>query len=101
MAKKSNTVATIATGGETLNAKQAGALLGIGRTRFWQLRQQFGLKRVPWSNDHRPKYKREDVLAIRDKVPREDGLAEGSPEWIAEMHRLAREAAEAAGEPGI
>ncbi|TJV38312.1 MAG: hypothetical protein E5Y02_30025 [Mesorhizobium sp.] len=99
MAKKSNKGPTLstATGGETLNAKQAGALLGVGRTRFWQLRVRFGLKRVAWSNDHRPRYRREDVLALRDKVPREDGLIEGSPEWVAEMHRLARQAVIDAG----
>ncbi len=82
---------------ETLSASQAAELLGIGRTRFWQLRKQFGLQRVAWSNAARPRYRREDVLALKQAEPREDGLIEGSPEWIAEMHRRAREAAAAAG----
>lgn len=78
---------------ETLNAAQAAELLGIGRTRFWQLRKQFGLQRVAWSNENRPRYRREDVVALKQAVPRDDGLTEGSPEWLAEMHRRAREAA--------
>ncbi|RUX97456.1 hypothetical protein [Mesorhizobium sp. M7D.F.Ca.US.004.01.2.1] len=88
------------TNAATLNAKQSAKLLGVGRTRWWQLRKQFGLQRVAWSSEGRPRYRREDVLAIREKVPREDGLIEGSPEWLAEITRLAQEAAEAAGEPG-
>lgn len=79
----------------TVNANEGAALLGIGRTRFWQLRQHYRLKRVEWSSAGRPRYRREDVLALQGRA---DGMVEGSPEWVAEMHRRAREAADAAGD---
>ncbi|MGV1985166.1 hypothetical protein ACQZ5N_00980 [Agrobacterium sp. 22-221-1] len=47
-----------------LSATAAAELLGVGRTRFWQLRKEFKLERVPWSRDTRPLYRREDVLAL-------------------------------------
>ncbi len=46
-----------------LSATAAADLLGIGRTRFWQLRKKFdNPKRVPWSPETRPLFRREDVL---------------------------------------
>lgn len=86
---------------ETLNVTDALALFGGGRTRFYQLRKLLGVQRIPTSNEHRPFYRREDILAMKYAAPPESGLIEGSPEWIAEMHRRAKEAAEAGGEPGL
>ncbi len=48
-----------------LSATAAAKLLGLGRTRFWQLRQQFNLQKVSWSPATRPLYRYEDVMALR------------------------------------
>lgn len=53
--------------GELLSAAAGARLLGISRTRFWQLRKQFGLQRVAWSTETRPLYRRDDVLALADR----------------------------------
>lgn len=50
--------------GALVSATDAADLLGIGRTRFWQLRKEFDLQRVPWSPETRPLYRREDVLKL-------------------------------------
>ncbi|QIO64728.1 hypothetical protein [Rhizobium leguminosarum] len=50
--------------GALVSATDAADLLGIGRTRFWQLRKEFELQRVPWSPETRPLYRREDVLKL-------------------------------------
>lgn len=50
--------------GALLSATDAADLLGIGRTRFWQLRKEFDLQRVEWSPETRPLYRREDVLKL-------------------------------------
>lgn len=76
-----------------LNTIEAAALLGISRKTFWLMRRRYGLKRTASSNDRRPKFKREDVLALLDKVAPE--FIEGSDEWVAEMRRRAKEAAAA------
>jgi hypothetical protein len=76
-------------GGETLNATEAARLLGIGRTRFWQLRVQYELQRVPWSNEARPRYRREDVLMLKN---------ESHEQFVARMKKAAESAAKAAND---
>ncbi len=60
--------------GELLSAIDAADLLGIGRTRFWQLRKSSGLQRVPWSPETRPLYRRADILELAS-VPQGEGAA--------------------------
>ncbi|MGR9238968.1 hypothetical protein ACU8OH_09175 [Rhizobium leguminosarum] len=50
--------------GALLSATDAADPLGIGRTRFRQLRKEFDLQRVEWSPETRPLYRREDVLKL-------------------------------------
>lgn len=75
---------------ELLSATDAATLLGIGRTRFWQLRKSSDLQRVPWSPETRPLYRRADVLKLAS-VPQGEAAApiQESPTGDAE-ERLAR-----------
>ncbi|MGO7501538.1 hypothetical protein [Rhizobium johnstonii] len=62
--KKADRIHRPAPQGALVSATDAADLLGIGRTRFWQLRKEFDLQRVPWSPETRPLYRREDVLKL-------------------------------------
>jgi hypothetical protein len=80
----------IDTSGETLSPEQAATLLGFSRTKFWRLLhrdKKIALERIAWSTEERPRYRREDVLALKHATP---PLSQG------DMERLAREAADAA-----
>ncbi|OHV25219.1 hypothetical protein EOS93_23235 [Rhizobium sp. RMa-01] len=63
-----------------LSATAAAKLIGLGRTRFWQLRQQFDLQKVSWSPATRPLYRYEDVMALRNReVADQDDHGEAIP----------------------
>lgn len=64
--------------GALLSATDAADLLGIGRTRFWQLRKEFNLQRVEWSPETRPLYRRDDVLKLLGPQGGQDAPA-GTP----------------------
>ncbi|MBY5338190.1 hypothetical protein HFO99_30515 [Rhizobium leguminosarum] len=56
--------------GELLSIEDSMTLLSVGRTRFWQLRDEFKLEPVSWSaRGKKPKgllYRREDVLKLKE-----------------------------------
>ncbi len=76
--------------GELLSATDAADLLGIGRTRFWQLRKEFDLRRISWSPETRPLYRREDVMKLV-AVP-QSGQVEPAPVAPVEVARTAPQA---------
>ncbi|MFB2605155.1 hypothetical protein ACE04B_24730, partial [Rhizobium phaseoli] len=65
--------------GALLSATDAADLLGIGRTRFWQLRKEFNLQRVEWSPETRPLYRRDDVLKLVAVPQGEQGAQAAEP----------------------
>lgn len=67
--RRKKTRAEINTTGETLNAQEAATLLGWGLTWFWKLRKQYNLQRIPASSERRPRYRREEVLALKHAAP--------------------------------
>ncbi|CDZ56051.1 hypothetical protein [Neorhizobium galegae] len=70
---------------ELLSATGAAELLGIGRTRFWQLRKEIDLKPVPWARASRPLYRRADILALAGEPQGE--VSEIAPESVAPSER--------------
>lgn len=68
--------------GETLSPAEVMTLLGIKRTKTWELLKP--LKRVSWSTEKRPRYRREDVLRlVNGAVPQLAGEppTKGEPRW--------------------
>jgi hypothetical protein len=67
--------------GETLSPTEVSALLGIKRTKTWELLKL--LKRVPWSTEKRPRYRREDVLRLVNGAGPQLGETptKGEPRW--------------------
>ncbi|NKM69114.1 hypothetical protein [Rhizobium laguerreae] len=67
--------------GELLSIEDSMTLLSVGRTRFWQLRDEFKLEPVSWSaRGKKPKgllYRREDVLKLKES---QGGIATNSSE---------------------
>ncbi|MGO6665738.1 hypothetical protein [Rhizobium ruizarguesonis] len=62
-----------------LSATASAELIGVGRTTFYKKLEKFGIKPVPvMSTEHRPMYRREDILKLGEKP--QGGIATNSIE---------------------
>lgn len=65
--------------GETLSPAEVMRLLGIKRTKTWELLKP--LKRVSWSTEKRPRYRRKDVLRLVQGTGGGETPMKGEPRW--------------------
>lgn len=89
----------------TVSAKEAATIVGLGKTAFWErCKKQYkdlGLKPVPGSSPHRPRYLRADIERVASGMQIEpEGIKADVPSWangdgVATGPRLRKGAVEA------